>query len=113
MSQALEVPHYFLGKLMQDLVRHGVVDSAKGPNGGFMVNDRTANVILTDILRITDGSLVFEHCALNMQQCNAKRPCPLHDDFAVCRNGMLKVMSNTTVGMLAENVDAGLAFLVR
>ncbi len=113
MSATLEIPHHFLGKLMQDLVRHGIVDSTKGPDGGFMANERTDSVLLTDILNITDGSLVFEHCALNMKQCNSIRPCPLHNDFAVCRNGMLKVMSTTTVGMLAKNVDAGLAFLVR
>lgn len=112
-SQSLDIPHHFLGKIMQDLVRHGIVDSMKGPSGGFFANDRTAETFLLDILKITDGSLVFDQCALNIKRCNAAQPCPLHHDFAVCRDGMLKMMAIKTVGILAAEVEGGAAFLVR
>lgn len=105
--------HHFLGKIMRDLVRHGIVDSTKGPNGGFFANERTAETPLLDILVITDGSLVFTHCALNIKRCDAEHPCSLHHDFAVCRDGMLKVMAAKTVEILAAEVAEGKAYLVR
>ena len=111
--QGLDIPHHFLGKIMQDLVRHGLVDSIKGPSGGFYANDRTAQTHLIDILVITDGSLVFSQCALNIKRCNSDHPCPLHHDFAVCRDGMLKVLAEKTVAMMADTVENGDAFLVR
>lgn len=111
LSEALGIPLHFLGKVMQDLVRHGVVDSAKGPGGGFYANKRTLSTPLLDVLFITDGSLVFKHCALGAAQCDAQRPCPLHRDFAVCRDGMLKVMSGKTIGHLVEDVAAEHAFI--
>lgn len=113
LSQSLDIPHHFLGKIMQDLVRHGIIDSIKGPSGGFYANDRTAQTHLIDILVITDGSLVFSQCALNIKRCNSEHPCPLHHDFAVCRDGMLKVMAEKTVAMLADTVELGEVFLVR
>lgn len=113
LSKSLEIPHHFLGKIMQDLVRHGILDSTKGPNGGFFANPKTANTPLLEILEITDGSLVFNHCALNIKRCNAANPCPLHHDFAACRDGMLKAMSEKTVGKLTEGVEAGETFLLR
>ncbi|MCW5920950.1 MAG: Rrf2 family transcriptional regulator [Saprospiraceae bacterium] len=113
LSQALDVPHHFLGKIMQDLVRHGVVDSVKGPHGGFYANAKTGKTVLTDILRITDGNLVFSQCALGIKRCNAAYPCPLHDDFARCRDGMLQIMAQKTVSMLVEGVVSGDTFLVR
>lgn len=113
LSQALDVPHHFLGKIMQDLVRHGVVDSVKGPHGGFYANAKTGKTVLTDILRITDGNLVFSQCALGIKRCNAAYPCPLHDDFALCRDGMLQIMAQKTVSMLVEGVVSGDTFLVR
>lgn len=110
-SQELDIPHHFFGKIMQDLVRHGIMDSVKGPHGGFYPNDSTLVTPLIEILKITDGNLVFDQCALNIKRCNAEHPCPLHDDFAACRDGMLKIMAVKTVGQIAATVDGGDAFL--
>lgn len=112
-SEALSIPHHFLGKIMQDLVKHGIFDSIKGPNGGFYANAGTQRTVLIDILKITDGSLVFDQCALGIKRCNAAHPCPLHDDFAGCRNGMIQALAEKTVGILAEEVEAGSSFLAR
>lgn len=98
---------------MQDLVRHGIFDSTKGPSGGFFPNEHTADTPLTNILKITDGNLVFDQCALGIKRCNADHPCPLHDDFAACRNEMIHSLSTKTVQTLAEEVTAGRSFLVR
>ena len=111
LSQSLEIPHHFLGKIMQDLVRHGILESSKGPNGGFYVSDSTLQTPLLDILKITDGSLIFNQCALNIKRCNAANPCPLHHDFAICRDGMLRAMSGKTLGGLAAEVESGEVFL--
>lgn len=113
LSHNLDIPHHFLGKIMQDLVRHGIIDSIKGPSGGFFRSAQTVDTFLLDILKITDGSLVFEHCALGIQRCNESYPCSLHDDFANCRNGMLHALSVKTIGMIAGEIEAGTTFLVR
>lgn len=113
LSEGLDIPHHFLGKIMQDLVRHGILDSIKGPSGGFYVNAATAGTQLIDILKITDGSLVFNQCALGIKRCNAANPCSLHNDFAACRNGMLEVFSIKTIGLLADEAGRGETFLVR
>jgi Rrf2 family protein len=113
LSHALDMPQHFLGKILQDLVRHGIIDSTKGPSGGFFANDRTAETHLVDVLKITDGNLVFESCALGIKRCNAKNPCSLHEEFAACRNGMLLSISRKTIGMLAQSAEEGKTFLVR
>ena len=113
LADALDIPRHFLGKVMQDIVRHGILDSMKGPNGGFYANIRTDTTPLLDILVITDGNLIFDQCALNIKRCNAAHPCPLHHDFAVCRDGMLKALAAKTIGGLAAEIAEGLSFLAR
>jgi Rrf2 family protein len=113
LADNLEIPRHFLGKIMQDMVRHGILDSTKGPSGGFFPNEHTRKTPLLDILKITDGNLIFDHCALNIKRCNAEHPCPLHHDFAVCRDGMLKVLSVKTIGQLTTGVESGETYLVR
>lgn len=113
LAQDLDIPRHFLGKIMQDLVRHGILDSIKGPAGGFYANATTAGTPLINILKITDGSMVFDQCALGIKRCNSTHPCPLHNDFAQCRNGILQSLSVKTVSELAESVEEGLSYLVR
>lgn len=112
LSQTLEIPHHFLGKIMQDLVRHGIIDSTKGPSGGFFTNQSTHGMPLTEILKITDGSLIFEQCALGLKRCNPAHPCLLHPEFALCRDGMLHAIQKISVKELAEKTEHGWVFLV-
>lgn len=112
-SKDLQVPHHFLGKIMQDLVRHQIIDSVKGPNGGFFLNEQTLNTPLIAVLLIVDGSAVFNHCALGIKNCNAAAPCPLHDEFAAARNQMLETMNTKTIGKMAAEVESGASFLSR
>jgi Rrf2 family protein len=113
LSAALDVPHHFLGKIMQDLVRHEVLESTKGPNGGFYPNSRTRQLNLLEILKITDGSIVFSTCLLGIRHCNAEKPCPMHTDFGRCRDGLLESLRTKTLQNLADEVSRGAAFLVR
>ena len=111
LSHHLEIPHHFLGKIMQDLVRHGILDSSKGPSGGFYHNARTQETFLIDILKLTDGPSVFNSCALGIRQCNAQRPCPLHHEFALMRAGMLRALEEKTLRDLAQSTRDGNTFL--
>lgn len=111
LAQKLEIPKPVLGKIVQDLVRHGIIDSAKGPNGGFFLNNKTMRTPLTSILVITDGTLHFSQCALGLKQCNPEHPCLLHHDFAVCRDGMLKILAEKTVQDLVLEAGQELVFL--
>lgn len=110
-ADRLKIPHHFLGKIMQDLVRKGVIDSAKGPTGGFYINAKTLEVPLMEILAITDGAAVFETCILGFEHCSSINPCPLHHHFVSCRNGMKQVFLQRKLGDLANDVDGGLAHL--
>ncbi|MBV6439081.1 MAG: Rrf2 family transcriptional regulator [Haliscomenobacteraceae bacterium CHB4] len=113
LSQYLDIPYYFLGKIMQEMVRHGILDSIKGPSGGFFTNGSTLDTSLIQILKITDGNLVFSQCALGIKRCNTEHPCPLHNDFAACRNGMLQALSSKKIRTLVDEIRAGEIYLAR
>ena len=110
-AEKLNIPQHFLGKIMQDLVKRGIIDSAKGPTGGFYVNDKTLSFPLMDVLMITNGTMVFETCVLGFEHCSAVNPCPLHSDFFSCRSGMKQVFLQKKLGDLASDVQAGDSYL--
>jgi Rrf2 family protein len=105
-AEELDIPRHFLGKIMQDLVRHGILHSSKGPHGGFTAHAGSRSISLTRIYTLTDGDALTGQCLLGLRACNALSPCPLHDEFSRCRRSLLDAMQSQTLGGLAERVAA-------
>ena len=61
-ADALQVPQQFLAKILQQLSKHNLISSVKGPNGGFYINEANAKVTLLDIVVINavEGGYIAE-----------------------------------------------------
>ena len=98
----LAVPRHFLAKIMNRVVKEGILDSTKGPYGGFSVNKETLSSPLIRLLKITDGMEQFNSCVLKLRKCNKANPCPLHFLMEQSRDDLLKNFSETTVADLLK-----------
>lgn len=108
-AKALGAPQPFLAKLLQDLARNGLIGSTKGPNGGFFANEHTAVTTVADIISLVDSLDDFHRCTMGMAGCSSASPCPLHHEVAACRDGLLRVFQQRSVGEMAQKVRLGQA----
>lgn len=99
----LSVPKHFLGKIMQQIVKEGLLKSTKGPYGGFSLANDTMNTPLIKLVEITDGMEQFKMCVLKLKYCNGISPCPLHQQMEQLRGKFLSVFTETTVGDLVKD----------
>ena len=105
-------PESFTAKILQQLVREGLMESYKGPAGGFELTPvQLREVTLRQIVVAIDGGAMLKGCALGLPQCSAKHPCPLHYQFLPVRDQFNEVLSRHTIGELASGVSDGLSFL--
>ncbi len=91
-------PEPFLAKILQNLTRAKLIRSAKGPKGGFYFDEEGLQQSLAAIIKAIDGEQIFTGCAMGLQQCSEKNPCPLHNDFKKIRNQITHLMNHTTIG---------------
>lgn len=49
-----KIPAYFLAKILQDLARHGVLTSSRGPGGGFRLGMPAGDITLSWLVDILD-----------------------------------------------------------
>lgn len=113
-ARDIESPEAFTAKILQQLSRNQLIHSVKGPYGGFEIPKEDLDKIkLIDIVRTIDGDKVFTGCGLGLKECNAAKPCPLHHKFVEIRNNLAKVLQETTLSELSQNINNGLAFLHR
>jgi Rrf2 family protein len=101
-----------VGKLLQKLVQHKIIHSAKGPNGGFYITDLQQKLAVIRVVEAIDGEEVFKKCGLGFSKCSAIHPCPLHKDFEPVRALFKNMCDSKSISDLQKNVENGLAFLV-
>jgi Rrf2 family protein len=101
-----------VGKLLQRLVKAGIIQSAKGPKGGFFLTAKQAEQRVIRIVEAIDGAEVFTQCGLGMSKCSDVHPCPLHDDYKPIREGFRDLCRRRKVRDLFEEVNSGMAHLL-
>lgn len=101
-ASKLAVPRHFLAKIMNRVVKEGILDSTKGPYGGFSVNEETLGSPLIRLLNITDGMELFNSCVLQLGKCNKSNPCPLHFMIEKNRDDLEKNFSQITIADLMK-----------
>ena len=99
----LSVPKHFLGKIMQQIVKEGLLRSTKGPYGGFSLADQTLSTPLIKLVEITDGLDQFRVCVLKLKYCDGSNPCPLHYEMDDLRKKFLSVFTQTTIDDLVKD----------
>jgi Rrf2 family protein len=99
----LSVPKHFLGKIMQQIVKAGLLKSTKGPYGGFYLADETLNTSVIKLVEITDGMEQFSMCVLNFKYCNGLNPCPLHHEMEEVKRNYLSLFTKNTFGDLLKD----------
>ena len=102
-----------VGKLLQKLVKEKIINSSKGPNGGFYVTEEQINQPIIKIIKAIDGDDVFSQCGLGIDECNESKPCPLHQDFKPIRDKFKTMCDEKKLIELYEDVNNGLAHLVK
>ena len=83
-----------MSKVMQTMVRAGIVDSVRGPSGGFILAIEPQAVKLIDLYEVFEGKLTVSQCPFNRTRC----------PFSRCLfNGILQKLSKEFRDYLEEN----------
>lgn len=110
-ASGIDSPEYFIAKILQDLSRKNFVQSAKGPNGGFYMDENNLKLSVADIVREMDGDKLFSGCGLGLKECSESHPCPIHNDFKHIRKNIKDMLEKSKIEMFVENLDLKLTFL--
>lgn len=103
-AEAEGLPAPVLGKVLQELVRKGLLESRRGPGGGFRLARRPELITLRDVVAAIDGLDQFLECAVGLERCDDDAPCPLHDTWKGLRTQMLHYLEATSLKEMAGAV---------
>ncbi|MBI2281119.1 MAG: Rrf2 family transcriptional regulator [Bacteroidetes bacterium] len=113
-ASKIDSPEAFTAKILQLLAKNDIIDSVKGPTGGFEMNEKKMkSIMLNEIVLAIDGDKIYNGCGLGLKKCNAAKPCPVHNQFKVIRDELKTMLTTTSIYTLSEGLSEGLIWLKR
>lgn len=101
-ASTFKVSEAHLSKVLQRLVRASLIQSTRGPLGGFKLIKDPSQITLLDIIEIIDGRLVPSICLLGQPVCNPET-CVLKDFTYDIHKKIIETMNNITLENFAEH----------
>lgn len=98
-SEMAKVPKGYLAKVMQSLVRAGLVSSQRGLNGGFQLRRAPGELTVLDVVNAVDPLQRIERCPLDRPE-HEGRLCALHRRLDEVIGELEGSFRETTIGSL-------------
>lgn len=111
-ASQIDSPISFTAKILQKLVKDNLINSLKGPTGGFFISEEDARAIkLSRIVSAIDGDSIYKGCGMGFSECNELRPCALHHRFKIVREELRYMLEETSLEELTKDIHYGISFL--
>ena len=100
-----KIPRKFLETILLELRKQGILGSKRGPAGGYYLLKHPEEVMLSTVIRLTDGPIALTPCAsLNFYEpcleCKDEVTCALRHVTLEVRESTIKILSKTSLADL-------------
>lgn len=101
-GEAQDVPKAYLAKIFQTLGKKGFVKSYRGPDGGFALIKRPADISMLEVIEAMEGPMHLNDCLIHAGFCHREESCPVHDVWAQAQKKMMDFLAESNFEQLAE-----------
>lgn len=101
-ADAQRIPLRFLLNILADLRRVGLVDSRRGPSGGWWLSRPADAITIADVIRAVDGPLTEVPGVQPGRATDYSSAASVNDLWLVVRTGIRNILEQITVADLAN-----------
>lgn len=103
------IPRKFLEKIIQDLIRAGMVKSHRGVHGGYTLAMTPDRVSFRDVIEAVEGPISINVCVTERRDCSVLSSCNMQRIWQEGQRRMLEFFADTTLADLtpAAEYDTG------
>ena len=102
-GQTMAIPATFVGPVMADLTRAGLVHGIPGPTGGYCLARDAHSIVLRDVIEAIEPSDGPELCSLADRSCDPSAQCALHPIWGAASAAYLDTFGSVTLASLAAS----------
>jgi Rrf2 family protein len=95
-----EIPVELLAKVLQRLVRRGLLASHQGTRGGYQLARAAAAISIADVIQAIDGPLTMTACSTEDHRCDQYSSCSVRDPLWRIKDRIVTALATCTVADL-------------
>lgn len=103
-SERQDISLSYLEQLFSRLRRHELVESVRGPGGGYYLAKPLADVSVADIIRAVDEPIDATHCG-GKENCHDEHRCLTHDLWMGLNTHIYDYLDNVSLATLVARQD--------
>lgn len=103
----IDAPQFFIAKILQRLVKIGILKSQKGKGGGFYFDPDKPDVQLKEIIIASEGDKIYNGCGLGLRHCDENNPCPIHSQYVQIKELINQMITGETIQSIAQKIHDG------
>lgn len=96
-SEQSRIPKPYLGKILQDLSRGGILLSRRGSGGGFTLARSPESISLREVIEVIEGKIYLVSCQMNAAQCGQADICPISPIWGEVQKFIMGIIANITL----------------
>ena len=99
-SDSMGIPYELLAKIMQKLVRHNIIESRQGTQGGYYLLLPPNRLSLTSIIKAAERDIQITDCMFENatdKDCKRITDCLIREPLNTVQNKIIKVLNSTTL----------------
>jgi Rrf2 family protein len=98
-----DIPIELMAKVLQRLVRRGLLASHQGTRGGYQLARIPSLVSVADVIQAIDGPVTVTACLSEEGQCEQFAKCNVRDPLWRVRERILSALGECTIAELAAD----------
>ena len=100
-ARTYNIPSELLAKVLQRLVRKGLLESHSGPTGGYVLNRLPETISVIEVIEALEGPILLTPCEA-ADDCEQLQLCSIRDPLRGIKQKVIQVLIDTTLHELAE-----------
>src|SRR2546430_6771361 len=97
------IPIELMAKVLQRLVRRGLLASHQGTRGGYKLARVPSEISVADVIQAIDGPVTVTACSTDEGQCEQFAKCNVRDPLWRVRERILSALGECTIAELAAD----------
>jgi len=105
-AEAYAMPPPALAKILQRLVKAGVLQSQHGTNGGYALARDARSITAFEVIKSIDGPLLITSCTTTHGDCSQSSRCTVREPLRKVNESIQDVLSRITIADMKESAAA-------
>ena len=104
-AEQYDIPLELMAKVLQRLVRSGLLVSTQGTRGGYTLQRASDSISVADVIQAIDGPFTVTACSTDDHDCEQFQKCSIRDPLWRLRERIVQALGTVSVAELASDAE--------